>query len=340
MILRIAFTFAATFVSLYSISFASEPAPPRQLAGHVGRVHALTFSPNGKYLASAGKDETVRVWDAATGKLLHTLSEHQGEVFSVAFRPDSYLLASGGARHKTAGEVIIWRVSDATDRLFKRYEYPAAVTRLAYGPKNAFAVGCADGRVEHRYTCTGKVISSGRPSEDEIRFVGLLSDGAVVASAGGHQPLLWNVTAGTDIASYKSHSFAARHIALSPDGQSVALAGVNELKLWDAERGVLKFAAEGIHGHTAAIAFTPDGKKVVTGGMNCHARENNGQRRVELDVWDVATGAHLGYFPEQVHSVCALAISPDGKTLATAGWHDTIALWNMASALPATAVKP
>jgi WD40 repeat protein len=73
----------------------AEGSPVQLLAGHGGRVRALTFTPDGRTLAAAGDDQKVRLWQAATGQLLLTLSGHESAIYSASFSPDNRLLATG-----------------------------------------------------------------------------------------------------------------------------------------------------------------------------------------------------------------------------------------------------
>ena len=75
-----------------------------ELRGHEGAVNCVHASKDGTRLVSGGDDQTVRVWDVKTGKLVSTMSGHDDRVLSVCFSPDGKKIASG-ARDKT---VRIW----------------------------------------------------------------------------------------------------------------------------------------------------------------------------------------------------------------------------------------
>src|SRR5262245_55562922 len=77
------------------LSLAGEP-DARKLKGHEGSVLGVSFSPDGKTLASCGRDKTIKIWVVASGELKTTLIEHTGDVYDVLFSPKGDLLASGG----------------------------------------------------------------------------------------------------------------------------------------------------------------------------------------------------------------------------------------------------
>jgi tetratricopeptide (TPR) repeat protein len=97
------------------------------LTGHSGKIHAIAFSPDGQYCASASEDGTVKIWQISSGEALRTLLGHAGAVHAVAFSPDGLFLASGGAD----GTIQIWSV--ATGKALRKFHgHFAAVDVLLF----------------------------------------------------------------------------------------------------------------------------------------------------------------------------------------------------------------
>ncbi|MEA5518209.1 CHAT domain-containing protein, partial [Limnoraphis robusta] len=83
-----------TQVELALLNIVSNVAAPNTLGGHVNWVRAVSFSPDGKLLATASGDNTVKLWDASTGKEIKTLTGHTNSVNGVSFSPDGKTLAT------------------------------------------------------------------------------------------------------------------------------------------------------------------------------------------------------------------------------------------------------
>ena len=101
----------------------------RTLSGHTALVCSVTFSPDGRLLASGSWDETIKLWEVATGRAIRTLSGHTDYVHSVAFSPDGKLLASG-SYGKT---ITLWDVATG-NTVRTLFSHAAEVYSVTFSP--------------------------------------------------------------------------------------------------------------------------------------------------------------------------------------------------------------
>lgn len=263
------------------------------LTGHTGAVYLTSFSPDGKLLATASYDRTVRLWNVADrgrpkplGAPLHG---HRSWVSSAVFSPDGRTLAS-------AGDDGTIHLRDVTD--------PAHPRPL------------------------GEPLTG---HDGTIYLVAFSPDGRTLASAGEDRTVrLWNVAdphRAKPLEVLRGHSAPVRSVAFSPDGRTLASAGDDDtVRLWDvadprrprARRGVLRGHTDLVH----SVAFSPDGKVLASGSADDTIR-----------LWNVADPerpAPLGA-PLTGHTgpVWSVAFSPDGGRLAAASADSTASLWNV-----------
>jgi WD40 repeat protein/serine/threonine protein kinase len=282
--------------------------------GHENIIRTLTFSPDGKHLASGSVDRTARVWDAATGQLLATCQGHGSTVYP-AFSPD-------GSRLVTASPDATVRQWNAVtgDEVGPPYDRHSAQLHCAvYSPDGQWVASAGDDRTVRVWRARDRqdvaILHGHTGSVVQVAFT---SDGHRLASlssrkegaAGGDDTVrLWDVDPQATLPVLRGHSRSIYPVAASPDGHwFVSGSWDSTVRLWDAATGepcaTLTHPAQSL---VYGLAFGPDGTWLVTG---C-----NGDDR--LRIWDVATARVRQTIPLPVRSFLALTLSPDGTRVAT-----------------------
>ena len=287
----------------------------KTLKGHSRILNSVAYSPDGRRLASASADYTLKLWDAAEGTQLKTFKGHANFVNSVSFSPDGKKLASASED----GSVKIWDIeSGACTDTFRGHA--DGVWSAVFLPDGERLVsGGADGTVRFWRAGARKPYRIIKAHAGYVNSVSVSRDGKLVASGSAANNIkIWDAETGRAAATLEGHKGGVNSVLFSHKGEALA-SGSDDgtAKVWRVSDGI---CTKTLHHQQPvfAVAFSPDDAYVFSGG---------GDRAVQA--WNASTGELVRTFSGHTAAVKAVSVSPDSQFLASAGFDKSIKLWLM-----------
>ncbi len=314
---------AGTQEALYQSLLASQIR--FSLSGHTDQLTSIAFSPDGSQIATGSRDQTAKVWDAATGQVLFTLDQHTRAVNSVAFSPVDDMLATGGED----GFIILWNAE--TGARISVLNGGAPVRDIAFNPDGSRLVAVYNDRTVRLWSITARdSLFKLFDHRADLTAVAFNQTGSRFATAGNDsRVVIWNAETGSPLTSIEldlEGGDPINGLAYSPDGSQLITAHESGVaRMWDVESKefLMRFS-----GHTGALTdadFSPDGTYIITASADGTAR-----------IWDTATGRALFTLLGHVRGITAVSFSPDGSEIATAGQDASARIWNATGGLEFT----
>jgi WD40 repeat protein/uncharacterized caspase-like protein len=291
--------------------------------GHQAVIRGITFTPDGKYLVSAGDDKVIRVWDWRAGKTVRTIRGQvgpgpEGKIYAMALSPDDRWLAVGGWLSGTREESDAIGLYDFASGELKALlnGHTDVINSLAFSPDGKHLIsGSADATAILWDVESRAVLHRLEGHRAQIYGVGFTPDGErVVTGSFDHTLRLWRVNDGSLIMEMQGHQNRVRSLAVSPkDGRIASGDKSGEIRLWDGRTGEFVKTLAQQRAEVGSLAFSPDGSLLLsTYGycFNCSYIQH---------VWNIETGQEVVAYAKNDNTVFTSAFSPDGRLVATGG---------------------
>jgi serine/threonine protein kinase/WD40 repeat protein len=322
----------------------------RRLAGHENRVSQVAFSADGQSILSggnshdravydgdgrgyhhAGNDNSVRLWETATGRNTITMREHPWNVRAIAFSPDGRYGASSSSWYgpPAAKIVLVWDLK--TGRRVHRFSWGAAPER-AFVNALAFSPDCRmilafynNGMVRVWDLATEQEhpeikLEGGSFKEDEFRCTAFSADASHLVTANDAGTVeLWDLSSGKSLGAFLGHTGVVRGVDCSADMRLVLSGGVDKsVRLWDVASGKELKLLQGHEQEVNSVALSPNGRRALSASNDSTIR-----------LWDLASGKELIRLEGHTLPVSSVAFSPDGRRAVSGSMDKTVRLWQL-----------
>jgi WD40 repeat protein len=285
-------------------------------------VDAVSWSPDGRWLASGSDDNRVRIWGPESGRELRRLEGHTNWVFSVSWSPDSRWLVSGSCDRT----VRIWDAETGQQR--RRLDgHTSTVWSVSWSPDGRrMASGAADRTVRIWDVETGRQRRRLEGHTNAVDAVSWSSDGRWLASGSDDKTIrIWDTETGEEQRRLQGHANSVQSVSWSPDCRSLASGSLdNTARIWDAKSGQEQRRLEGHTSWVWSVSWSPDGRWLTSGSADNTIR-----------IWDTETGQERRRLDGHRGSVRSVSWSPDGRWLASGSFDDTIRIWDVTDLAPA-----
>ncbi|MDP2867142.1 MAG: hypothetical protein Q8O90_12955 [Elusimicrobiota bacterium] len=277
-------------------------------------IYSVAFSPDGKFIASGGVDNILKLWSLEDGTAVKTFKGHRNFVNSVAFSPDGRRLASASED----GTVKIWDIEGGSC-LNTLKGHQDSVWSVAFFPDGErLASGSTDGTIKLWQASARTPYKTIGSRSGYVYSVSISSDGKYLASGGAGRAIkVWDAETGARKLTLEGHSGAVNSVAFSRAGDYlVSGSDDGSAKVWRISDGVCLKTFNASLQPVLAVAYSPDGASVFAGGSDR-----------AITAWNASQGTLVRTFQGHSGSVKSLALSRDGKYLASGSFDKTIKLW-------------
>ncbi len=310
-------------------------------------LQALAFSPDGRLLATGSSFRVAQLWDARSGKLLHTLP-HEGRVQSLAFSPDGHTLATGSAD----GATRVWDTATGV-RLLILVGPIGSIDSVAFSPSGRFLIAGSRDRTARVYEVdNGKELAVLAGDRDAVTSVAMSRDERLVLTGSPDGTArIWDPGVADQLSAVDRGADPVRQAAFSPDGKTMLIVRDSGVRLRESSGALVGSLGSG-KSKVAAAAFSPDSRllavetadglvRVLKGGSvveQFSAKPGLGIAwagnsvlltigRQQVDVWAIPGARRLRAL-QVGDRIAALAAASDGSTAAVLS-HGKVGLWNL-----------
>lgn len=305
---------AIVFLLVTSIQVMhAQDTPVRTFGVHDYTVFSTDFSPDGKYVVTGSWDNTIKMWEVKTGKLIRTFAGHQFAVFGIDFSPDGkYLISS--SKDNT---IKLWNVK--TGGLLRTfYGHKSWVYTVRFSPDGKyFASGSWDGAVKLWDMRTEKLVTTFYGHTQGILTVRFSNNGKYIASGAEDRTIkLWDVEKQKLVGTFYGHTNAIWSIDFSPDDQYIVSGSQDmTIKKWNIKTRQIVWTKEQPTGWVNSVKYYPKGGYIVSSSFE------------QFTIWR-DNGDLFKAFSQDAGAIYSIAISPDGKKIVSS-YKQSANLWDV-----------
>lgn len=281
------------------------------------KVITMSFSPDGKTLATAGGGKTVHLWDTDTlehsATFIRDVYLRPAFVFDfVSFLGDSNMLAT-----RYIGRFDLWDASTNTHHLELKNIYTYG--NIVFSQDGRLVANVWSSGVKIWDTVADKELKYLTQQKDSVESISFSPDGNIIAGGTREKHIiLWDVETGEVKRILKGHNKKVGCLDFSPDGKTlVSGSDDHTVRLWNVATGRRKKTLKKHSSGIRKVLFSPDGKTFLS-----YSWDNI------VNIWDASTGKLKNTLMDHHNVVTSISLSPDGRTLATGNYDKTVRLWD------------